>query len=123
MNKTELPEMMTKAEYRRAQTRLDQLAGLECAGSIQRLGDLEAEHLRYVRNAVYRHADVHVENWADYRGIIDGLSHYSVNGNIAGFDSNKRPLSAADKAKQAQDARNMGDYLKNRRKIRREWIQ
>lgn len=113
----QIPELMTKAEYVAAQTELDRVAGLECANSLHRIGELEAGHLRHVRNAVWNGRNIHIDNWSDYRGIIPELAGYTFNGNLAVLDRFKGTVW--DRATAYRQAVADSERMEQRR-IRRE---
>ncbi len=80
---------MTEREYVEAQTALDRVSNLECAGSLHRQSTLSAGHLRHIRSAVSNGRDIHIDNWHEYRGLVPGLAAYTFNGNLAVKDNSK----------------------------------
>lgn len=113
----QIPELMTKAEYVSAQMELDRVAQLECAGSYHRITELEAGHLRYVRNAVWNGRNIHIDNWSDYRGIIPELAGYTFNGNLAVVDRFKGTVW--DKARLHREAVKESDRIEAKRRAKR----
>lgn len=117
MTQTEMPELMTQREYVAAQTELDRVAGIESAGSLFRVGAIEAAHLQHVRTAVAHLRDIHIDNWTDYRAFIPGLAGYAFNGNLAVHDSNKGQVW--DRARQYREAVSISDGIERKRAAKR----
>lgn len=100
------PELLTLREYISHCYQQDTLNDIRGAGSLQWRSNAEAAHLYYVRKAASEHRDINAENLLDYRRQVSALCWYSINGNVAAYDSVKRQLWPTPEAAARQRLQN-----------------